>query len=988
MPKLAHRQPFIIRPADDLTTAQPHLRHDSARLAQAFASRSDISEAYLQGIGAALWNALPRDTSERMEAARQAAGADILPIILESRSPAVQALPWEAIYHPQHGFLARNPAFTFSRAFSQRETLSTAARPAPLKALLFTSLPDDLDPETERLNVEREQERVQEAFLPFVAEGKALLEIPDDGRLETLKDLLKRFEPHVLYLSGHGKFVHPPGGEREPYGVFILEDESGASLPIDEEKLAQTLVGSGVQIVVLSACESGKAASDDLNHGLVRRLAALGIPHVIGMRESVLDEAGIQFADALCKALANGERADVALQDARGAMTAAAAGISRREAGLETADKLMQSQWCLPMLVSPDPALPAADWANAALASKPRAVGKREETRFIGRRAELRRYKHRLLTGALQRLFISGAGGHGKTSLARKLGRELQARGCVFFEWRADTPWRDFRQTLELALDVEPGRLFDRFAIRMKDQPEKVAEKFFELFVEQTGGKAALLFDNLESIQDDKTHALTDPEADLWLKAACRANLATLATSRWVLPDWEGESLPLESMNKGDFLSFARTLAEREKLNPLLLADRERRNRMYETLGRNPRGLEWFAAATLAMDPQEEAVFAEKLAQTRDELRQNMALEETLARLSPDAHMLLRRLPVYAAPVPAEGIVKLGLDLPDPAAALENLLAFSLLEVSENREYETLEYQVEPSLHAYLLEKNLLDASPRAKNAAADYLLWLMEHERNTYPHLALTIEALRRADRHSEADRLTLDLLVGKYTRDGRYAELLARWLPEARNSPDRKTQAEAIGQTGKLHIHIGDYETALTYLKQSLDIRRQIGDKAGLCATLFNMGHIHAQNNQMREALSAWVTVYVLAKQMNLAQALQALSSLAPQLGLPEGLEGWEMLARRMTEDGGLETEAEDELGQLRDFVQGLVKAARERSPDAQKYFEAVSKMAVDSDMPPHFQELGNVLKKYMSGIRNPDLSKLPKEIAEIVQKALEGG
>ncbi|HMN00569.1 MAG TPA: hypothetical protein PKC99_16295, partial [Anaerolineales bacterium] len=177
-------------------------------------------------------------------------------------------------------------------------------------------------------------------------------------------------------------------------------------------------------------------------------------------------------------------------------------------------------------------------------------------------------------------------------------------------------------------------------------------------------------------------------------------------------------------------------------------------------------------------------------------------------------------------------------------------------------------------------------------------------------------------------------------------------------------------------------------TYLKQSLDIRRQIGDKAGLCATLFNMGHIHAQNEQIQEALGAWLTVYKIAKEINEYQALQALSQLAPQLGLPEGLEGWEMLARRMTEDGGLETEAEDELGQLRDFVQGLVKAARERSPDAQKYFEAVSKMAVDSNAPPQYQELGSVLKKYMSGIRNPDLSKLPKEIAEIVQKALEGG
>jgi hypothetical protein len=60
--------------------------------------------------------------------------------------------------------------------------------------------------------------------------------------------------------------------------------------------------------------------------------------------------------------------------------------------------------------------------------------------------------------------------------------------------------------------------------------------------------------------------------------------------------------------------------------------------------------------------------------------------------------------------------------------------------------------------------------------------------------------------------------------------------------------------------------------------------------------MGHIHTQNNQIQEALQAWVTVYVIAKQMNLAQALQALGNLAPNLGLPEGLDGWEMLAQRM--------------------------------------------------------------------------------------------
>jgi tetratricopeptide (TPR) repeat protein len=184
------------------------------------------------------------------------------------------------------------------------------------------------------------------------------------------------------------------------------------------------------------------------------------------------------------------------------------------------------------------------------------------------------------------------------------------------------------------------------------------------------------------------------------------------------------------------------------------------------------------------------------------------------------------------------------------------------------------------------------------------------------------------------------------------------------------------------------GDYETALKYLQQSLAIWQQIGDKAGLCATLFNMGHIHMQNNQVKEAVNAWVTVYVLAKQMNLAQALQALAKLAPQLGLPEGLAGWENLAQRIQSGEQLEfgeKEEVSEVEQIRRFVVGLAKAVNEKKPEAEKYFEAVSKMTVDPNAPPHYQELGKVLQKYMSGIKSPDLSALPEEIAKIVKDEL---
>ena len=72
-----------------------------------------------------------------------------------------------------------------------------------------------------------------------------------------------------------------------------------------------------------------------------------------------------------------------------------------------------------------------------------------------------------------------------------------------------------------------------------------------------------------------------------------------------------------------------------------------------------------------------------------------------------------------------------------------------------------------------------------------------------------------------------------------------------------------------------------------------QEIGDNAGLCATLFNMGHIHRQNEEQQEAMTAWITVYKMAKSMGLAQALQALERLAGQLGMEGGLDAWEKLA-----------------------------------------------------------------------------------------------
>jgi len=81
------------------------------------------------------------------------------------------------------------------------------------------------------------------------------------------------------------------------------------------------------------------------------------------------------------------------------------------------------------------------------------------------------------------------------------------------------------------------------------------------------------------------------------------------------------------------------------------------------------------------------------------------------------------------------------------------------------------------------------------------------------------------------------------------------------------------------------------LDYLQQSLQISREIGDLAGSCNTLNNIGNIHWAKNNKQQAYTYWKQAYEIAKQIGHYQVLSYLESTAKQLG-GDGLEFWERL------------------------------------------------------------------------------------------------
>jgi hypothetical protein len=226
MPRHVHPTAFVIHPPEDLVRQQPGLRTLGAQLSSKYADRQVVTEENLLTMGHALWNALGHGVHAEFDAAHTAAGAEILSLIVESDAADVQALPWEVLYHPSVGFVGKHPGLTLTRRTGRIEGPPPGTAPldkGPLRVLLFTSLPDDVDPETGRLNVEEEQVQVQEALMQWIAKGLVKLEMPDDGRFSTLKESLADFHPHLLFLSGHGRFHHQPHTGEAPYGVFLFE---------------------------------------------------------------------------------------------------------------------------------------------------------------------------------------------------------------------------------------------------------------------------------------------------------------------------------------------------------------------------------------------------------------------------------------------------------------------------------------------------------------------------------------------------------------------------------------------------------------------------------------------------------------------------------------------------------------------------------------------------------------------------------------------
>jgi tetratricopeptide (TPR) repeat protein len=280
--------------------------------------RSDSDDA--RAFGERLFRALFQGAVAGIYVASQDSAAPAR-VRLTVDAPDLARIPWELLVDPSSG-----GALALRGRFVRGIATEGGARPLavepPLRLLIADSSPRD----QVALGSQLEARDVETALRPVVAQGRIEVVVLQHATLSALLNALREGATanpprpfHVVHWIGHGIIDAATSAS-----VLLFENADGGSDPVDGARLADVLHGSDVRLVLLNACHSAAptpmqnpVTAAETTRGIAEVLLTSGIPAVVGMRVSVLDETARRLAHEFYEALADGRAIDGAVLDAR-----------------------------------------------------------------------------------------------------------------------------------------------------------------------------------------------------------------------------------------------------------------------------------------------------------------------------------------------------------------------------------------------------------------------------------------------------------------------------------------------------------------------------------------------------------------------------------------------------------------------------------------------------------------------------------------------
>ncbi|MGH2930354.1 MAG: CHAT domain-containing protein, partial [Solirubrobacteraceae bacterium] len=231
-----------------------------------------------------------------------------LRIVLRIDAPELAALPWEAMYDEQSGYVCRQ------RQLVRHVPVASAPRPltvqAPLQILGVISAPRDWSP----LEADRERDQLTRALAEPIRNGLVKLTWAPSATWAGIHEQLMAGSWHVIHFIGHGAFdLVRDEGRLVLVGEDGLADPKEASLVADLLRQARPMP----RLVVLNSCQGATGSTGDLFSGTAAALARSGVTALAAMQFAISNAAAIAFARGFYTALARGRAVDQAVSAGR-----------------------------------------------------------------------------------------------------------------------------------------------------------------------------------------------------------------------------------------------------------------------------------------------------------------------------------------------------------------------------------------------------------------------------------------------------------------------------------------------------------------------------------------------------------------------------------------------------------------------------------------------------------------------------------------------
>ena len=298
---------------DDLLAQREQLQW--AVLASGVASRRILSETErpVQEIGKILFTALlaAGEVSGRYRAAAAVAAerGRHLRVVLRTDSPALAALPWEAMYDEVTGaYVCRQDQLV--RHVGVASVQSPLSVRPPLRILGVVSSPRGLP----MLDVEKEQDHLAHALARPVGQGLVEIHWAPRATWADLHDMLLEGPWHVVHYIGHGDF-DPVQDE----GILALVADNGRMHRVAAHRLVDLLRQASPmpRLVVLNSCEGAQSSVTDLFSSTAAALVRGGVTAVAAMQYAISDYSAAVFARGFYTAVAHGRGIDEAVSSGR-----------------------------------------------------------------------------------------------------------------------------------------------------------------------------------------------------------------------------------------------------------------------------------------------------------------------------------------------------------------------------------------------------------------------------------------------------------------------------------------------------------------------------------------------------------------------------------------------------------------------------------------------------------------------------------------------